>query len=507
MSKEKLIDLEHEQLGLVKVIIRRHIPGKTVWAYGSRVTWKASDISDLDLAVFDCSPTEIGDLKEALEESNLLASVDVMDWGNIPEKFRENIKERYVVVQESSVPEVWREVKLGDVVDIKHGYAFKGKYITDETNNNILVTPGNFHIGGGFKSSKLKYFRGEIPQDYILKEDDVIVTMTDLSKQGDTLGYSAKVPKNNENDETYLHNQRIGLLQFTSKEIDRNFIYWLMRTGEYHWFIVGAASGTSIKHTSPKIIKDYKFLLPSLSEQKAIAEVLSSLDDKIDLLHRQNRTLEDMAQALFRKWFVEDVDEEWEVKPLGKTVDIFIGRTPPRKEFQWFSKNQKDWKWISIKDMAESGVYFFNTSEYLTQDAVEKFNIPIIPTNTVILSFKMTVGRVGITTEDMLSNEAIAQFKFNSSTPYSKGYLYFYLKNFRYDSLGSTSSIVTSINTAMIKDMMIATPDFGTTEKFDRVCNPLFDKVYFNQRQIHKLSNLHDTLLPKLVSGKVRLEY
>src|SRR5690606_3776929 len=140
--------------------------------------------------------------------------------------------------------------------------------------------------------------------------------------------------------------------------------------------------------------------------------VLSSLDDKIDLLHRQNKTLEQMAETLFRQWFVEEAKEEWEVKKLKEVVDIGIGRTPPRKEFHWFSKSNIHVKWVSIKDLGDSGIFVFDTSEYLTEEAVEKFNIPVIPPDTVLLSFKMTLGRVAITTEQMLTNEAIAHFKF-----------------------------------------------------------------------------------------------
>ena len=81
----------------------------------------------------------------------------------------------------------WKECKLGDVIDIKHGYAFKGENITTEKTQDILVTPGNFNIGGGFKSSKFKYFNGTYPEDYIFNQGDIIVTMTDLSKDGDTL--------------------------------------------------------------------------------------------------------------------------------------------------------------------------------------------------------------------------------------------------------------------------------------------------------------------------------
>ncbi|MCT8778519.1 restriction endonuclease subunit S, partial [Glaesserella parasuis] len=100
--------------------------------------------------------------------------------------------------------------KLGDFINVKHGFAFKGEFITTKVNNNCLVTPGNFAIGGGFKSDKFKFYTGEIPREYILEENDLIVTMTDLSKEADTLGYSALVPKIE--NKIMLHNQRIGLI-------------------------------------------------------------------------------------------------------------------------------------------------------------------------------------------------------------------------------------------------------------------------------------------------------
>jgi type I restriction enzyme S subunit len=262
------------------------------------------------------------------------------------------------------------------------------------------------------------------------------------------------------------------------------------------------------------MIEKFKIHLPPLPEQRAIAEVLSSLDDKIDLLHRQNKTLEQMAETLFRQWFVEPFDsdqdkkkEGWEEKPLKEIVDIAIGRTPPRKESQWFSTNPNDVKWISIKDMGDDGVFIFNTSEYLTKEAVEKFNIPIIPENTVVLSFKMTLGRVGITSKKMLSNEAIAHFKFRPTTPLTKEYLYLFLKTYPYDTLGSTSSIVTSINSQMIKEMIITIPDKKTIEAFKNITENKFNKIKSNQQQIRTLEKLRDTLLPKLMSGEVRVKY
>jgi len=316
-------------------------------------------------------------------------------------------------------------------------------------------------------------------------------------------------------DLIFLFDQKEDLVLLSSiaivrllPNIDPKFVcYFLLSPACQYIMRNNFVSGSAIPRVVLKDFKKVFILLPTFPEQKAIASVLSSLDDKIDLLHRQNKTLEAMAETLFRQWFVEEAQEDWEEKPLSEVVKIAIGRTPPRKEFYWFSTNSTDVKWVSIKDLGQSGIFVFDTSEYLTQEAVETFNIPIIPKDTVLLSFKMTVGRVGITTEPMLSNEAIAHFKFDENTSFSKEYLYIWLKTFKYDSLGSTSSIVTAINSSMIKEIEIVIPDDTTMNNFQAKTEPLFNKIKQNQAQTRTLEKLRNTLLPKLMSGVVRVEF
>jgi type I restriction enzyme S subunit len=213
-----------------------------------------------------------------------------------------------------------------------------------------------------------------------------------------------------------------------------------------------------------------------------------------------------MAETLFRQWFVEDAKEEWVTDTLGKLFDIGIGRTPPRKEHHWFSENPLDIKWVSIKDMGNSGVYISSVSEYLTKEAVDRFSIPIIPENTVMLSFKMTIGRLAITTEKMLSNEAIAHFKVKKNSKLFSEFLYLYLKTYQWEQLGSTSSIVEAINSQMIKEMEIIIPEENLLIGFKKIVEPYFQKIKSNQTQIRTLTALRDTLLPKLMSGELRVE-
>ena len=198
----------------------------------------------------------------------------------------------------------WIPVKLGDLVEIKHGFAFKGEFFSDQPTKYQLTTPGNFAIGGGFQLGKGKYYNGPIPDDYALKSGDLLVTMTDLSKAADTLGYAAKVPT--EQEVIWLHNQRVGLVKAkTGAAVSEDFLHYVMRSSEYRHWVVSTATGSTVKHTSPSRICDYEFLLPNLDYQEEVARVLETLDDRITLLRETNATLEAIAQALFKSWFVD----------------------------------------------------------------------------------------------------------------------------------------------------------------------------------------------------------
>jgi type I restriction enzyme S subunit len=276
------------------------------------------------------------------------------------------------------------------------------------------------------------------------------------------------------------------------------------------------------------MLEELVIQVPNLPTQTAIAEILSSLDDKIEINNKINQELENLAQTLFKHWFIdfefpnengepykssggEMVDSEvgeipkgWKVKTLDDISNITIGRTPPRKEHQWFSTDINDVKWISIRDMGNCGTYIHTTSEFLTEDAVSRFNVPVINSNTVIISFKLTVGRISITTERMLSNEAIAHLNLKNKEIYPE-FLYLFLKQFNFDSLGSTSSIATAVNSKSIKSLPFINPSKEVLSKFNDVIVPLFSRIHNLTFENKELVNLRDTLLPKLISGELEL--
>ena len=131
----------------------------------------------------------------------------------------------------------WQTIQLGEVMDVKHGYAFDGEFFTD-TGKYVLLTPGNCHETGGLKlrGEKEKYYVGEFPSEYLLAENDMLVVMTDLANTAPILGGSLLIPEN----DRFLHNQRLGLVQITNEElIDKGFLYYLLNTYNYRAQIRG----------------------------------------------------------------------------------------------------------------------------------------------------------------------------------------------------------------------------------------------------------------------------
>ena len=194
--------------------------------------------------------------------------------------------------------------QLGEYIRVKHGFAFKGVHFTEQVTSDVLLTPANFAIGGGFQDVRLKYYAGPIPDSYVLQPGDLVITMTDLSKAADTLGYPALIPTSAER--RYLHNQRIGLVEIChDAPLDKRFLFYRLRADDYRHHILATASGSTVHHTSPSRVYEFRTELPPLHEQRAIAGVLGALDDKIEQNRQTAEALERLAQAIFRAWFVD----------------------------------------------------------------------------------------------------------------------------------------------------------------------------------------------------------
>ena len=251
----------------------------------------------------------------------------------------------------------------------------------------------------------------------------------------------------------------------------------------------------------PSDIENLELMLPDKKTQERIVAILRSIDEKIKENNAINNNLLEQVLTLYRNKFVDTANNERAICRADEYFDISIGKTPPRKEPQWFSTNPQDVTWVSISDMGTCGLYISSSSEQLTKQAVKRHNVKVVPDNTVLLSFKLTVGRIAITNGEMTTNEAIAHFKTDKKE--INEYLYCYLKCFNYQTMGSTSSIATAVNSKIIKGMPFVVPTNDELKEFHGFAAPMFAKIKANQIETDNLTALRDTLLPKLMSGEL----
>lgn len=408
----------------------------------------------------------------------------------------------------------WDTFTLGDIVTIKHGWAFKGEYFSEEPTNDILLTPGNFYIGGGFKSDKLKFYNGKFPQEYLLQEGDVIVTMTDLSKEGDTLGFSAKVPRGTKKN--YLHNQRIGLVKLKTKDFDLGFIYWLLRTSTYQEYIAASASGATVRHTSPAKIYSYKFKAPKdKSIQTKIASILSVYDDLIENNLRRIKLLEETARITYEEWFVrftvngkklkvkEKMPAGWRVDKIGAVCNASGGGTPAKANAEYWDGGKITW--FSPTDLSKSNSIFqIDSANKITEEGLSNSSAKLLQPNSFMISSRATIGLFGITDRPFSTNQG-----FINITPHKEYHKEFLFYNFlsRVEEFKgyATGSTFPELSKSKFKGLDIVFPDESTLIEFHKVISPIHKLIGTLSHQNGRLKEARDILLPRLMSGAIDL--
>ena len=295
--------------------------------------------------------------------------------------------------------------------------------------------------------------------------------------------------------------KNMGIFKFSGNKENALWMYYYLKSPQAKAYIQTHLRGSTQAYVPLGGLREMPVPVPPQSVRNEIIAVLRPIDEKIECNNAINDNLEQQAMALYRQMFVENNNDARRECRADEYFDISIGKTPPRKEAQWFSMNPTDCIWVSISDMGRCGMYIADSSEYLTHESVDKFNIKVVPDNTVLLSFKLTVGRVAITDGAMVTNEAIAHFK--TDKPEINEYLYCYLKDFNYQTMGSTSSIATAVNSKIIKAMPFVIPTDAELVSFHSATAPMFEMIKTRQRENTRLAELRDSLLPKLMSGEI----
>jgi type I restriction enzyme S subunit len=404
----------------------------------------------------------------------------------------------------------WRDCTLGDLLSVKHGYAFLGEYFADG-GSHIVLTPGNFYDEGGFKrkEGKEKWYSGPIPDEYVLAEGDLIVAMTEQAEG--LLGSSAIVPTGG----LYLHNQRLGLIELRDKSsVDKRFVYYLFNFKPVRQQIRASASGVKIRHTAPSRIADVKVRVPCLALQRQIAQILSAYDDLIENNQRRIQILEEMARALYREWFVEfkfpghekvrlkksplgPIPEDWVVTRLDQVADVNRAQITARSA-------PDEINYIDIASVSPGRIdtitsYTFSDAPGRARRVVQHGDVvwscvrPNRRSHAMVLHPRAnTIASTGFAVLTAVK----VPFPFLYLTTTTDEFVAFLANN-------ATGAAYPAVTGSTFESAQLVIPHEALLRQFAGVAVPVAEQIHVLSCQSDNLRRTRDLLLPRLLSGQI----
>lgn len=378
---------------------------------------------------------------------------------------------------------VWKEYKFSDFVEINPSVSLNGneKYSYVEMKD---LQDGNKYC---FPSTERKPVSGARFQN----GDTLFAKITPCLENGkicQVQGLKNNIGFGSTEFFVFRGKQRIS---------DNEFVFYLSRWDEVRSFAVSNFEGTSGRQRVPKNCFDNLYLdLPDFKEQTAIAEVLSSLDDKIDLLHRQNKTLEQLAETLFRQWFVEEANESWEVGALGDEFDFVMGQSPSGSTL-----NEEKIGLIFFQGRSDFGFRFPEARVYTTEP-----NRIAEPLDTLV-SVRAPVGDMNMAFEKCCLGRGVAAFRYKYNKDFYS-YTYYKMRSLMQSikQFEDSGSVFGAIGKDDFKKLENTIPPKDLIEQFQENARPLDEKIISNTTQIRTLTIFRDTLLPKLMSGEASIK-
>ncbi|MDE0314511.1 MAG: restriction endonuclease subunit S [Candidatus Poribacteria bacterium] len=533
-----MIDLSPKHFETVQHILAKHVPGCEVRAFGSRAKWTAEDYSDLDLVVIDNQTSNLGQIRqltEAFEESNLPIRVDVLDWHTISEEFKKIIIEKYVVIQQAGFGGGWVKLRYitQAIVDCEH----KTAPIEDVGIPSIRTTDiknGHIDLRNANKVSKETY--SEWTKRMKPRPGDLI-----LSREA-PVGEVGIIPKGAK----VCLGQRTVLIRPNREKVSPRYLLYLLLTREMQHEMTCRAEGSVVPHLNMSDIRDLEIpILPPLSEQRRIAHILGTLDDKIELNRQMNETLEATARAIFKSWFVDldpvkakmegrtpvcmdaktaalfpsafqdsplgKIPKGWKEEKVGNLVEIVKGRSYRSSELK-----ESDVALVTLKSIMRGGGYRPNglksyTGKYKPEQVIAPGELVVSYTD--VTQEAEVVGKPAIVRGDEGYQTLVASLDLGIIRPLESTvsilFLYCLFRERRFQShiYGyANGTTVLHLSKDGIPSYQFAFPPEKIRCLFDSIAEPIFAKIESNENESRTLAQTRDTLLPKLLSGEVQVK-
>ncbi len=517
------VDLKPDHLMTVMRILAEHVPSLEVRAFGSRVFWTAKDYSDLDLLVVGQRKLDrgtLGRVKEAFEESNLPMQVDVLDWHDISESFRREIKRDYMVLQEgqSDARVEWPNVDLADadleIIDGDRGKNYPKQHDLLESGHCLFLNAGNV-TKEGFNFSSCTFISSD--RDQRLGKGKVALDDVVLTTRG-TLGNTAHLGE----AVPYQHvriNSGMVILRASKAALDPRFLFLVTRSPQFRSQVQSLSTGSAQPQLPIRDIEQISIPLPPLRQQRAIAHLLGTLDEKIELNRRMNETLESMARSLFKSWFVDfepvraKMEGRWrpgESLP-GLPTDLY-DLFPDRLEPSELGEVPEGWEVKTLGDVIE-----FKYGKALRSADRRGGSVPVFGSNGQIGSHNerlvsgpgIIVGRKG--------NPGVVTWSHGDFFPIDTTFyvvprfaivalpfLYYALSGQDLPAVSADSAVPgLNRNLAYMNQQLV--PDLQLITIFNDYATFIFSLHHRLAEESRTIAAQQDTLLPKLVSGEVQV--
>lgn len=529
------IDISPEQLAIVQGILKDHLPkGTLAWAFGSRLTWTAKPFSDLDIALEGAEPLlpdVLIDLEEAFDSSDLPWKVDVIDLNAVSPEFR-------AIVERQRVPADWKDVTLSDVSDPSRKITYG------------IVQPGQLH-SEGVPIVRVNNFRGnsldltdrlavspEIEEKYRRsrpRPGDLLISLVG------SIGQLSIAPPEIEG---WNLARAVGLVPFANQAVANWSFYSLQSTASQDF--MNQRANTTVQTTfNLKDLAKIPIQLPPEWEMDGILTTLQALDDKIELNRRMNETLEAMARAVFRDWFVDfgptrrkaagitnptailggllpdptqatplaalfpdrfgenGLPEGWEEREVGDLCPVVGGGTPSTKEPDFWDGCTHNW--ATPKDLSKlSGLFLRETERQVTDAGLGKVSSGLSPVGSVLLSSRAPIGYVAIAEKPVAVNQGFIVMQPTPAFPTEFAY-FWTLENLDLIKANANGSTFQEISKKNFRPLRVNHCGEGLVAKFAEVAGPMMGLIRNNEQENQTLAATRDLLLPKLMSGELRL--
>ncbi len=527
MGIDSAIDITAGQRRTILALLERHLPGTAAWVYGSRAKWTSRPQSDLDIVVF--APPEqarrVRDLQQALEESDLPFRVDLFVWDEVSDQFREQIKAEHVVLFTGhQTASKWRSRPLADLVDVRLSSVDKK---IAPTESNVLLCNYTDVYYNSFIRADMNFMGATASEREIekctLQLNDVIITKD--SEKHDDIGVPALVREEIENLVCGYH---LAILR-PSEHVYGPYLYYTLTTTPIQHQFHAYANGITRFGLRKADIGLVEVPVPSDCEQRAIAHILGTLDEKIELNRRMNETLEAMARALFKSWFVDfdPVRAKMEGRDTGlpqHIADLF----PDRLVDSELDKIPEGWEVGCLDDVAGSPRRSVNPTEVCA--GTSYIGLEHMPRHSIALtewesSEKVTSNKsafrkgevlfgklrpyfhkVGLApVEGICSTDIVVVAPKNTSWSAFVLALVSSVEFVKYTDHTSTGTKMPRTSWKIMSRYEICLPVEPVTQAFQNIVGPMLDRIVANIHSNRPLAALRDMLLPKLVSGEIRV--